>query len=93
MYVGSTCRTLRVRASEHRGFSPRTGKPVQNPGHSSVRLHSERCSGDVSLQDFAIIDGHKNSFDLRILESLYIHRLRPNLNEMSSAYNLRIATM
>ena len=63
--------TLRVRASEHRGFSPRTGQPVQNPGHSSVRLHSERCSGDVSLQDFAIIDGHKNSFDLRILESLY----------------------
>ena len=93
MYVGSTCRTLRVRASEHRGFSPRTCQPVQNPGHSSVRLHSEQCNGDVSLRDFAIIDGHKNSFDLRILESLYIHRLKPNLHEMNSAYKLRIATI
>ena len=93
VYVGSTCRTLRIRAAEHRGFSPRTGQPLQNPSHSSIRLHSEQCSGDVSLQDFDIIDSHRNSSDLRILESLYILKLRPNLNEMSSAFNLRIATM
>ena len=93
VYVGSTYRTLRVRAAEHRGFSPRTGQPLQNPGHSSVRLHSERCSGDVSLSDFEIIDARKNVLELRILESLYIHRHRPNRNEMASAYNLRIATM
>ena len=66
---------------------------VQNPSHSSIRLHSEQCSGDMSLQDFDIIDSHRNSSDLRILESLYILKLRPNLNEMSSAFNLRIATM
>ena len=92
VYVGSTCRTLRVRASEHRGFSSRTGQPLQTPTHSSVRLHAERCRGDVMLEDFQVVDGHKNQSDLRILESLYIHQQKPNLNEMSSAFNLRIAT-
>ena len=93
MYVGSTSRTLISRAAEHAGRSPRTNKPIVNPSQSSIRCHgNNNCSPDVSLDTFEILDSVSNSQDLRILESIYIYRLRPNLNENSSSYPLNILT-
>ena len=91
MYIGSTARTLQTRVMEHRGISNRTGRPLAHPNQSAPRHHSmSRCSGDVRSSDFTVIDNHKNSTDLRILESLYIFKLKPNLNETASAFPLRI---
>ena len=89
-YVGSTCRTLFTRVMEHRGISNRTGRPLHVPGQSAPRNHSERCSGDISLQDFSIIGSATNITDLHILESLKIFKKKPNLNGMESAHPLRV---
>ena len=90
VYIGSTIRTLHTRVTEHRGVSNRTGMPLRCPSQSSPRAHSEQCSGDVVPGDFTIIGGNKNLTDLRILESLYILKLKPNLNETMSAFPLKI---
>ena len=93
VYIGSTIRTLHTRVCEHRGISNRTGNPLGCPSQSSPRAHSVRCSGDVTSSDFRIIGGNKNPVDLRILESLYILKLKPNLNETSSAFPLKILNL
>ena len=90
MYVGSTSRTLKVRASEHRGISSRTGMPLTKPPQSSIRDHCEQCSGDVLFSDFSIISSHSGWLDLRISESLFIHKIKPDLNDMQSAFPLKI---
>ena len=90
VYIGSTIRTPHTRVMEHRGVSNRTGVPLSNPSQSSPRMHSAQCSGDVTCSDFSILGGHRNFVDLRILESLYILKLKPNLNETMSAFPLKV---
>ena len=90
VYVGSTTRALRTRVCEHRGISSRTGHPLLNPPHSAARDHADQCASDLSLNSFQILCSQKSNSDLRILESLYIHRLKPNLNDMASAFPLKI---
>ena len=90
-YVGSTHRTLRMRVAEHAGRSYRTNRILASPPHSSIRAHCvDSCEQPITLGNFNILDTKSNSFDLRILESLYIHRLRPELNDMQSSYPLKI---
>ena len=43
-YVGSSSRTLGVRAREHAGVSVRTGKPLSQPPQSAIRDHAIACS-------------------------------------------------
>ena len=91
-YVGSTVRTLVTRVMEHRGVSIFTGLPL-NPcslKQSSVRSHSDSCGNLVSLDDFEVLGHQKHDVDLRILESLYILKTKPNLNEMNSAFPLKL---
>ena len=92
VYIGSTIRTLLTRANEHRGLSTRTGRPLASPAHSAVREHSEQCSGDVNLSDFSILGQMRASFDyeLRLAESIHIIKERPDLNDMKSAFPLKI---
>ena len=92
VYVGSSIRSLLIRGLEHKGYSPYTGLPLpaQSKKHSAIRDHSENCSGVVSLNDFQIISSLRNPTDLRILESLYIATMKPNLNDKSSAFPLKI---
>ena len=88
--VGSTTRTLRTRVAEHAGRSSRTASLLAHPPHSSIRSHAEGC--DVPVRDihFSVLGTTSNDTDLRILESLFIHKLRPQLNDMQSAFPLRI---
>ena len=88
-YIGSTSRTLKTRIAEHEGVSFRTGVPLSKPPHSSIRDHAEQCSGHVSKDSFSILSS-SNSSDLRLLESIYIHKLKPKLNDMQSAYPITI---
>ena len=89
-YVGSTTRALHMRIAEHRGRSFRTGKLIQSP-KSSIREHSLKCSKFISENDFVVLGQEKQEVYLRMLESLFILKHRPLLNEMQSAFPLKIA--
>ena len=92
-YVGSTIRTLETRIAEHRGVSIRTNKTQASQRASSIRAHhssSSQCSGSVSADSFSVLDSSQGLVNLRILESLYIVKTKPNLNEMNSAFPLKI---
>jgi len=89
-YVGSTVRTLRTRVAEHCGRSFRTLRPLANPPHSAIRDHSESCNQPISNDNFTILASIKNQTDLRLLESMYIFKLKPILNNDQSAFPLSI---
>ena len=90
-YVGSTIRNLSTRAAEHAGVSVRTGLPLSQPCQSHIRDHVISCnSNQISLDHFSIIGTNSNICELRILESLHIFQIKPQLNSMQSAYPLSI---
>ena len=78
-YIGSTTRQLAVRASEHMGISARTKNPLASPPFSAIREHAYNTSHPVSVNSFSIIN--QSSYNLRLLEALYIHKQRPKLNQ------------
>ena len=92
VYIGSTIRTLKTRIFEHKGVSVRTDRPLAKPSQSSVRSHCEQCSGGsvVSSNSFEILSYCHGTNELRILESLFIFKLKPCLNETNSAFPLKI---
>ena len=75
--------------SEHQGKSYRTGNYIQNP-NSSIFDHKFSCDTQITANDFKILDYASSEFRLRILESLYIHKEKPPLNDMKSAMPLLI---
>ena len=89
-YIGSTIRTLKTRVAEHAGRSYRTDRPLARPSHSSIRDHLEHCDSQIREQNFSVIGSTSNPTDLRILESLHIFKHKPNLNDMQSAFPLKI---
>ena len=89
-YVGSTSRNLLSRAIEHAGVSCRTRRPLASPPFSNIREHAEVCGAPVNISDFSIIGSCQNVINLRILESLHIHKSKPSLNSSSSSYPLLI---
>lgn len=89
-YVGMTTRTLGARVAEHRGRGYTTDNVLSTPSHSAIRIHSEQCSGLVSLSDFKILRSSNSFNSLFMLESLYIHKRKPVLNNQYSSYNLAI---
>ena len=91
-YVGSSSRTLGVRAREHAGVSVRTGQPLSQPPQSAIRDHAIACStpNSLDLENFSILGMTNNIVDLRILESIYIFKLKPVLNNSISAFPLHI---
>ena len=88
-YIGSTYVRLYTRVCEHKGISDRTGNILTTPKQSSIRDHSHTCDTPVSFNDFTIL-GSEPSHSLRILESLFIHQLKPRLNGTTSAYPLSV---
>ena len=88
-YIGSTIRASYMRIAEHRGRSFRTGKLLENPKKSSIREHALVC-GSFSENDFTVLGHEKGETNLRILESLFILREKPSLNDMKSAFPLSI---
>jgi len=91
MYVGSTYRTLNTRIAEHAGRSYRTNNPIASPPSSNIRKHCQQdCDSPINKNQFKILTTATTQFDLRILESLYIYKLKPSLNDHQSAYPLCI---
>ena len=89
-YVGCSRRTLASRVAEHAGKSSRTGRALTTPPHSSVREHAETCGSPVPMNQFKILDFCKSNNDLCILESLYIYKLKPAINDSQSSHPLHI---
>ena len=81
-----TTGTLGVRADENAGVSFRTGVPFTRPPHSAVREHLESCPASYDINNFKILTSAAHESDLRILESLYIPKLKPLLNSQLSSY-------
>ena len=90
-YIGSTRKMLSLRVDEHRGFSSRTGRPLQKPTFSSVREHCMNvCETPFNLADFKILASCQTDTELRITESLLIKMKKPVLNIDNSSFNLKI---
>jgi len=89
-YIGSTKLQMFVRGSQHFGVSHRTNKPLTAPNASSIRDHAINSSHQLKFTNFTIIDSCRDVGNLRTLESMYIHRQRPQLNDMQSATELFI---
>ena len=88
-YVGLTTRPLHMRIAEHQGISFRSKNPSQHPVSSAIRDHSLKCSKQISNSEFSIIGQEKPGHHLEILESLYIFKLRPKLNNHMSSFPLK----
>ena len=78
-YYGLTERHFKVRAFDHLGLSIFTGKPIKGVD-TAIKTHCRQENHKVTMDDISIIARAKNSFHLRIKESLLIKRDKPSLN-------------
>ena len=90
-YIGQTGKQLKIRISQHRGRSFRTDQLLTSPEFSNVRNHAHENNHPIRDCNFKILDTC-NSFDLRLLESIYIHKKKPSLNDQNSSTELSILT-
>ena len=89
-YIGMTSKQLKIRISQHMGRSFRTGNINSNEiNNSKIFEHFEQKDHPISVEDFKILTSCPNE-DLFILESIYIHKLNPTLNERNSSFDLCI---
>ena len=77
---------------EHSGVSYRTGQTLSRPPQSSIRDHAISCNSThhIHPDNFNILGTSRNLTELRILESLFIHKEKPSLNNTLSAFLLQI---
>ena len=87
-YIGSTKRLLRSRICGHMGVSHRTFLPLSSGEASAVRDHSVRFNHPVDPKNFMILDSSSCHQSLLILESLYIKKMKTDLNSDFSAVSL-----
>ena len=83
-------RTLGISVDEHKGVSFRTGVPLTSPPQSAVLEHSESCGAAVDIYSFRVLSTSSYELDLRILESLFVFKTKPDLNNQLSSYPLFI---
>ena len=88
-YIGETQKHLFARISQHKGLSFRTNVPLATPPQSNIREHALSSDHPIKIEHFKIL-AHSNNFDLRLLESIYIHSESPSLNNHHSSFPLNI---
>ena len=88
-YIGSTMLQMFVRVHKHKGTSFRTNRPLAKPELSAIRSHCNSHDHPFKSTNFSVID-KCNTSDLRTLESLHIHKSRPDLNNYQTAEKLQI---
>ena len=89
-YLGSTSRWFKHRYLEHRGLSLRTGLPLSKPSFSAVRQHSHTHDHPFTDQDFEILTFASTRLDLIISESILIRKMKPELNNNLSSFQLSL---
>ena len=88
-YVGETRRHFISRICEHKGISLRTNVTFANPPFSNIRKHALNCNNLITIDNFSVL-ARCQDYDLRLLESIFIHKLSPNLNNQTIACLLYI---
>ena len=89
IYIGETKRHLISRICEHKGISFRTNRPLSNPSHSNIRQHAFNCDHPISTSNFSLLSKCAPN-DLKLLESIYIQKIVPSLNNQNSSCPLNI---
>ena len=79
-YIGKTKRHTRKRYAEHQGRSPLTGKLLKGQDSTTVRDHMLTCDTLISCENFKVIGTDSDNTHLKIKESIFILRDKPNLN-------------
>ena len=88
-YVGESIRHFATRIAEHKGVSVRTGLRLKNPGHSNIREHCVDSQHAFSDENFKVLRV-SNRHDIKLCESIFIHKLEPNLNSANTSTPLKI---
>ena len=88
MSQGSSIRQLNCRVAEHMNVSVRTLLPTTSPNYSAIMEHHTTTKHSFNQSNFTILS-KSNKNDLRVLESLYIHKLKPSLNN-NTPFDLKI---
>ena len=89
-YYGQTQRHFFVRASEHLGITPLTGKFVKTPKKSAIFDHMLLDGHKASFDNFSILLKENNAFKLQLKESLLISRDKPILNRNIYSFPLEL---
>ena len=87
-YYSETCLHLKVRAGEHSGISPLTGKRTNSKISTAVKDHMLICDYKVDFEDFEVLTQCNNAIFLKIKESLLISCDQPVLNRSESSLPL-----
>ena len=90
IYIGSSIKQSKIRFTQHLGISFRTNRHLGKPMQSTPRIHSESHNHPMSFNAFSIIDTAPNILSLRILEPMYLAKLKPSFNKEKSAEPLFI---
>ena len=89
-YYGQTQRHFFVRASEHLGITPLTGKFVNTPKKSAIFDHMLLDGHKASFDNFSILLKENNAFKLQLKESLLISRDKAILNRNIYSFPLEL---
>ena len=89
-YIGSTYRYLAKRIEEHLHISALTGKPLVGLQVWSPMAHAKVCNVTNTEKDFTILCTETNRSLLRIKESLFIFKCKPELNTMTESCKLHL---
>ena len=79
-YNGMTARTLGTRVDELLGVSCQTGASLTQPRHWAIRDHRDSCGTQFDTSN--LLANASCSSDLNFLESLYIYKTKPILNNI-----------
>ena len=79
IFYGKTIRHFKVRACEHLGIMPLTGKKVKSPKQSAVFDHIVHTGYNASFDDFETLVKECHEFKLLLRESFLILRDDPPL--------------
>ena len=81
-YIGETQKQLKYRIFQHKGVSCRTGNRL-------IRQHALDSDHPTKLENFKLVN-KSNKYEIKIVESILIHKLGPNLNDRGSSFPLSI---
>ena len=89
-YYGQTERHFFVRASDHLGITPLSGKLVKIPKGSAIFDCMLLVGHKASFDNFSTLLKERNPFKLQLKESLLISRDKPILNKNIYSFPLEL---
>ena len=89
-YIGYTTRHLRTRIGEHLGISSRTGLPLSVREGTVIKKHISESGHDSTEEDFEIFHSVSKPEHIKIIETIFIQRECPKLNDTIGSFPLRI---